>query len=94
MIEANTSFEPEHPSGEYNFAVARDVSMIFNFAPHSTYLLIPRIHWKGVESGFDRPYTVGIIASQPLNSGLARVEVCKVNSESCAFKNLIMFSAQ
>lgn len=92
-VDVNTSWDPERPQAEYNFVVSRDVAMQYTFQPSdSPYLVIPRIHRKGVREGYDRQYTIGILSDEALE-GKLQVEVREFNETNRVFSNIISFDA-
>lgn len=93
VVEANTSWDSAAPSSEYNFMVSRDMAAAYTFEPsEKPYLVVPRIHRKGVSDGYDRPYVIGIIGKEPLDGKLS-VRCTHIDGESRAFKNIITFHA-
>ncbi|EPY31483.1 cysteine peptidase, Clan CA, family C2 [Strigomonas culicis] len=90
-VEQNSAADPEAPSSEYNFMVARDVALTYTFRPEDgPYLVIPRIHRKGVEPGHSRGYTIGILSSSDLDNKL-RVTAKQLDKDSRVFRNIITF---
>lgn len=92
-VVANSSWDPAAPSAEYNFMVARDMAVTYTFQPSERpYLVVPRIHRKGVSAGYSRPYAFGIISQQALD-GKLNIRCTSLDSENRVFKNLIRFDA-
>ncbi|EPY29841.1 cysteine peptidase, Clan CA, family C2 [Angomonas deanei] len=80
-VDKNSGWDVENPSAEYNFVVARDVALTYTFTPENgPYYVVPRIHRTGVAEGYDRPYTVGVIAESPLD-GKASIHVKQIEED-------------
>ncbi|KAK7195146.1 cytoskeleton-associated protein CAP5.5 [Novymonas esmeraldas] len=92
-VEANASWNPEQPTQEFNFIVGRDVALWFTLQPGEHYQIVPRIHRKGVRSGYDRPYVIGIISQRQLE-GTVQVEAKHLSSGSNAFTNFIAYGTE
>ncbi|CBZ40940.1 uncharacterized protein [Leishmania mexicana MHOM/GT/2001/U1103] len=93
QVQKNTSWNPTMPSEEFNFVVGRDVAMWFTLEAEETYLLVPRIHPKGVKSNYDRPYVIGIISAEKLE-GNVQVEAKQIHSDSAVFTNYIAYKSE
>lgn len=90
-VDQNSSWDAVSSSADYNFTVARDVAMKYTFEPNSSpYLVVPRIHRKGVVEGYDRHYVLGVIADKPLE-GKVHIALKSIGAENRVFKNLITF---
>jgi len=92
-VDQNSSWDAAAPSTDYNFMVARDVALTYTFEPSaSPYLVVPRIHRKGVREGYDRSFVVGIISSKPLD-GKVNIAVKSIDAENRVLKNIVAFTA-
>lgn len=93
-VQVNSTSDPQHPSTAYDFAVARNVAFTYTFDPSvSPYLVIPRVHQKGVYAGCSRDFTIGILSDEPLE-GKLHVELKRMDEECLAFKNIAAFDAR
>ncbi|KAL7697410.1 cytoskeleton-associated protein CAP5.5 [Lotmaria passim] len=91
-VVQNTSWNPLRPADEFNFVVGRDVAMWATLQPGERYHVVPRIHRKGVKSGYDRPYVIGIIADAPLD-GRMHIEAKHIPEDSSVFMNYVAYTA-
>ncbi|KAG5497520.1 hypothetical protein JKF63_03784 [Porcisia hertigi] len=93
QLQKNTSWNPERPSEEFNFIVGRDVAMWFTLEAGERYQVVPRVHYKGVKSDYNRPYVMGIISETELKGNL-QVEAKHLDGGSHAFTNYVTYESE
>ncbi|ORC84770.1 cytoskeleton-associated protein CAP5.5 [Trypanosoma theileri] len=90
-VDKCTSESFHDASDTYNFVVSREVSMPYRFEASPTpYFVIPRIHRKGTSEGRMKEFVVGIRSATPLE-GKLDVQLTKIDSSNCVFRNRLTF---
>lgn len=71
-IDSNSGFDCDHPTSDYTFMQAREVSMYYDFHPEmSPYMIIPRT----LSEYAKMPYTIGVLSPLEIGSSNSSVRI-------------------
>ncbi|EPY38134.1 calpain-like cysteine peptidase [Angomonas deanei] len=92
-VDLNSGFDCDHPTQEFTFLQARDVSLFYEFRPeNSPYLIVPR----AMSSYAQLPYVIGLLSPAEIGTQQSSVRVAfrALAPENRVFDNFQNFKCE